>query len=60
MYRNFPRPQAAGQLRELSGDEDRLAALRDELDQSLRIAARTDQRMRELEGQPGRGDFLKD
>ena len=52
--------RAVGQLREMSDNEGGLATLRDELDQSLRVAARVDQRMREIEGPRGHGDFLKE
>ena len=53
---------AVAQLRELSSNasDTDLSALRDELDESLRIAAKTEQRMRELEGEVTRKDFLKE
>ncbi len=54
--------KAVDQLQK-SGDKESsvdLSSLRDELDQSLRIAARTEERMRELEGKKDYSDFLRE
>jgi hypothetical protein len=54
--------RAVAQLRK-ADDKDNstdLSTLRDELDESLRIAAKTEERMRELEGKKDYGDYLKE
>lgn len=54
--------KAVKQLEQVNDKENStdLSSLRDELDESLRIAARTEARMRELEGKKDYTDFLRE